>query len=36
MDSLPEKLKKADGTEITREEAIGGYKLLMILHTASW
>ncbi len=36
MDWLGDKFVDAAGKEMTREEAIGGYNLVMILYSASW
>ena len=36
MDFVGDKFVDAAGKEMKREEAIGGYELIMILYTASW
>ena len=36
MDFVGDKFVDAAGKEKTREEAIGGYDLVMILYSASW
>ena len=36
MEWIGDKFVDAAGKELTRDEAIGGYDLVMILHMGSW
>ena len=36
MDFLGDKFVDAAGKEITRDDAVGGYALVMVLYSASW
>ena len=36
LEFLGEKFKTADGSDVSAEEAVGGYKLILVLYTASW
>ena len=36
MDYFPDKFVDVGMKELTREEAIGGYKLVMVVYTANW
>lgn len=36
MDFIPDKLVDSSGKEYTRDEAVGGYKVVIIVYSADW